>query len=41
MNGVTSVTIGPKAMPGMAGAGAMGRMGPAPVQLRGTLVDID
>lgn len=41
MNGVTSVTIGPKSMPGMAGAGAMGRMGPAPVQLRGTLVDID
>ncbi len=41
MNGVTSVTIGPKAMPGMAGAGAMGRMGPAPVQLRGTLVEID
>ena len=41
MNGVTSVTIGPKAMPGMPGAAAMGRMGPAPVQLRGTLVEID
>jgi hypothetical protein len=41
MNGVTSVTIGPKAMPGMPGAGAMGRMGQAPVQLRGTLVEID
>lgn len=39
MNGVTSVTIGPKSMPGMAGAA--GRMGPAAVQLRGTLVSLD
>ncbi len=39
MNGVTSVTIGPKQMPGMFGA--PGRMQPAAVQLRGTLVSLD
>ena len=39
MNGVTAVTVGAKQMPGMAGAA--GRMGPAAVQLRGTLVNLD
>jgi len=39
MNGVTSVTIGPKQMPGMPGP--PGRMQAPAVQLRGTLVSLD